>query len=95
MGARGKRKNLFSREKSRTSPGIFFAASTDRMDRIDQMDDFIFLLMQKVHWVHQVHQVHFKLFFAYLTKGAKSSLLSQTADKPYFMIFQLNKGVSS
>ena len=56
------------------------------------MDDFIFLLMQKVHWVHQVH---FKLFFAYLTKGAKSSLLSQTADKPYSMIFQLNKGVSS
>lgn len=56
------------------------------------MDDFIFLLMQKVHWVHQVH---FKLFFACLTKGAKSSLLSQTADEPFFEIFQLNKGVSS
>ena len=77
----GEGENFFSREKSRTSPGIFFAASTDRMDRIDQMDDFIFLLMQKVHWVRQVH---FKLFFAYLTKGAKSSLLSQTADEPFF-----------
>ena len=88
----GEGENFFSREKSRTSPGIFFAVSTDRMDRIDQMDDFIFLLMQKVHWVHQVH---FKLFFAYLTKGAKSSLLSQTADEPFFEIFQLNKGVSS